>query len=131
MSMEVVILRDRPQDSDQKGWVEGVNSERWENTAQGRRSGVISRCLLQMNVLWVCEHPPCRPQPQVWSPPTQCSPLGLLVAISCPKTQFLLTIWNRMLAQKGDMLCGWRGHHQITTKTAPTGDWRGAGFRLL
>ena len=36
-----------------------------------------------------------------------------------------------MLAQKGDMLCGWRAHHQITTKTAPTGDWRGAGFMLL
>ena len=36
MSVEVVILGDRSQDSDQKGWGEGVDGERWDNTAHGR-----------------------------------------------------------------------------------------------
>lgn len=36
MSMEVVVLGDRSPDSDQKGWGEGADGERWENTAQGR-----------------------------------------------------------------------------------------------
>lgn len=36
---------------------------------------------------------------------------------------------TRMLTQEGDVLCGWRGHHQSTTKTAPTGDRRGGCFQ--
>lgn len=133
MSMEVVVLGDRSPDSDQKGWGEGADGERWENTAQGRhRWGhlqvfAVNECPLG---LWASPMQATGPGPEPAHPVFTF--WTWLVVISCPKAQFPAhSLEPGCWLRKGTCCVDGGDTTKVQQRLHLLGTGGGAAFRLL